>query len=173
MARGRLRVFLVLLLLFILACLLASSVQRLYYLFRLPFVWRKSSAYATISQERDHFDLTFSSFPANYSTEDAGLRPLIPAKLHHIHLGPNPPAQEWLTARADCLKHHDSWETFLWNDTNAPQFVEEHYPHLYDMWKSYPFMVQRVDALRYMALDKYGGRLLVKYNAKILVRLRG
>jgi hypothetical protein len=41
------------------------------------------------------------------------------------------------------------------------------------MWKSYPFMVQRVDALRYMALDKYGGRLLVEYNAKILVRLRG
>ncbi|CEJ60971.1 hypothetical protein PMG11_09524 [Penicillium brasilianum] len=160
MARGRLRVFPVLVLLLILAYLSAPSVQRFYYLFRLPFVWTESSAQATISQQHDNFDLTFSSFSANYSTEDAGLRPLIPAKLHHINLGPNAPPSEWVTARADCLKHHDSWEVFLWNDTNAPQFVEKNYPHLYDMWKSYPFMVQRIDALRYMALEKYGGAVL-------------
>lgn len=159
MARGRPRVFFVLVLLLILVCISASSVQRLYYLFRLPLAWSKSSAQAVISQQHDHFDLTFSSFSANYSTEDAGLRPLIPAKLHHIHLGPNPPHSEWLSARADCLKHHDSWEIFLWNDSNSAQFVEEHYPHLYEMWRSYPFMVQRVDALRYMTLEKHGGTL--------------
>ncbi|KOS38484.1 hypothetical protein ACN38_g10696 [Penicillium nordicum] len=28
------------------------------------------------------------------------------------------------------------------------------------MWKSYPFIVQRVDALRYMVLQKYGGAVL-------------
>jgi Mannosyltransferase OCH1 and related enzymes len=162
MARGRLRVFLVLVFVLILACLSAPSVQRLYHLFRLPFIWPNSSAQAIISQQRDHFDVTFSSFPANYSTKDAGLRPLVPARLHHIHLGPSAPHTEWLAARADCLKHHDSWEAFFWNDSNAPQFVEENYPHLYDMWKSYPFMVQRVDALRYMALEKYGGMLPVK-----------
>lgn len=161
MARGRLRVFLVLILVLILACLSAPSVQRLYHLFRLPFVWTNSSAQAIISQQHDHFDVTFSSFPANYSTKEAGLPTLVPAKLHHIHLGPNPPAPEWLSARADCLKQHEGWEAFLWNDTNAPQFVEEHFPHLYDMWKGYPFMVQRVDALRYMALEKYGGMLPV------------
>lgn len=161
MARGRLRVFLVLVSVLILACLSAPSVQRLYYLFRLPLVWSKSSAQAIISQQHDHFDLAFSSFPANYSTEGAGLHPLIPAKLHHIHLGPTPPPSEWLAARADCLKHHDSWEIFLWNDSNSAQFVEEHYPHLYDMWRSYPFMVQRVDALRYMTLGKHGGTLRV------------
>jgi mannosyltransferase OCH1-like enzyme len=161
MARGRLRVFLVLVSVLILAYLSAPSVQRLYYLFRLPLVWSKSSAQAIISQQHDHFDLVFSSFPDNYSTEDAGLHPLIPAKLHHIHLGSTPPPSEWLAARADCLKHHDSWEIFLWNDSNSAQFVEEHYPHLYDMWRSYPFLVQRVDALRYMTLGKHGGTLRV------------
>jgi mannosyltransferase OCH1-like enzyme len=165
MARGRLRVLPVLGLLLILAYLSASSVRRLYYLFRLPFVWAESSAQATISQQHDSFDLTFSSFPANYSTKDAGLRPLIPAKLHHINLGSNAPPSEWVTARADCLKHHDSWEVFLWNDTNAPHFVEKNYPHLYDMWKSYPFMVQRIDALRYMALEKYGGAFPMRFGA--------
>jgi mannosyltransferase OCH1-like enzyme len=156
--------FLVLVLVLIFARLLAPLVQRLYHLLRLPFIWHNSSAKAIISQQRDHFDVTFSLFPANYSTEDAGLCPLIPARLHHIYLGPNPPHTEWLAARADCLKQHDSWEAFLWNDSNAPQFVEENYPHLYDMWKSYPFMVQRVDALRYMALQKYGGMLPVKFG---------
>lgn len=159
MARGRLRLFLVLMILFILVCLSAPSVQRLYSLSLLPFTWSTSSAQAIISQQRDHFDVTFSSYPANYSTENAGLHSLIPAKLHHIHLGPNPLPSEWLAARADCLEQHDSWETFLWNDSNAPQFVRNNYPHLYDMWNSYPFMVQRVDALRYMVLEKHGGIL--------------
>ncbi|KXG51267.1 uncharacterized protein PGRI_095280 [Penicillium griseofulvum] len=160
MARGRLRVFIVLVVVLIIACLSAPSIQRLYHLFRLPFVWPNSSAQAIISEQRDHFDVTFSSFPANYSTKDAGLRPLIPARLHHIHLGPSSPRTEWVAARADCLKQHDSWRAFLWDDNNAPQFVEENYPHLYDMWKNYPFMVQRVDALRYMVLEKYGGAVL-------------
>ncbi|KAJ5434378.1 hypothetical protein N7491_004973 [Penicillium cf. griseofulvum] len=160
MSRGRLRVFLVLVLVLIFARLLAPSVQRLYHLFRLPFIWPNSSAEAIISQQRDHFDVSFSSFPANYSTEDAGLTPLIPARLHHIYLGPNPPHAEWLAARADCLKQHGLWESFLWNDSNAPQFVEENFSHLYDMWTSYPYMVQRVDALRYMVLQKYGGAVL-------------
>lgn len=139
----------------------------LYYLLRLPFIWPKSLAQTIISQRHDHFDLTFSSFPTNYSTENVGLRALIPAKLHHIHLGPNPPPPQWLAARAECLKHHDSWEAFLWDDNNAPQFVAENYPHLYEMWKSYLFMVQRVDALRYMTLEKYGVTLLVKIDIGI------
>lgn len=169
MARGHLRVSLVLLLL-ILVCLSAPSVRRLYYLLRLPFIWPKSLAQTIISQRHDQFDLSFSSFPTNYSTENVGLRSLIPAKLHHIRLGPNPPPPEWLAARAECLKHHASWEAFLWDDNNAPQFVAGNYPHLYEMWKSYPFMVQRVDALRYMTLEKYGGTLPVKIETGIPLR---
>ena len=159
MARGRLRVCLIVISLFVLAFLGASSIQRLYQLLRLPFVWYGSAVYATISQQHDHFDLTFESYGANYSVQDDGFRPLIPARMHHIHLGPNPPKPEWIAARSDCLRQHESWEFFLWNDNNAPQFVEANYPHLYEMWKNYPFVVQRVDALRYMTLKTYGGRL--------------
>ncbi|EPS29211.1 hypothetical protein POX_f08257 [Penicillium oxalicum] len=160
MARGRLRVCLIVISLFVLAFLGASSIQRLYQLLRLPFVWYGSAVYATISQQHDHFDLTFESYGANYSVQDDGFRPLIPARMHHIHLGPNPPKPEWIAARSDCLRQHESWEFFLWNDNNAPQFVEANYPHLYEMWKNYPFVVQRVDALRYMTLKTYGGAVL-------------
>ncbi|KKK25983.1 hypothetical protein ARAM_007594 [Aspergillus rambellii] len=161
MARTRLRVLWVCFLVFLgLNLYSLPALRSLYYLLRLPFVWNESTAAAVISQQHDHFDLTFAAYDANYSTSDAGLRPLIPSKLHHIHLGSNPPPAKWLAARAECLKHHKSWETFLWNDENAAHFVQDQFPHLYDMWNTYPFMVQRVDALRYMVLEKHGGVIL-------------
>ncbi|KAJ5485447.1 hypothetical protein N7539_005435 [Penicillium diatomitis] len=160
MARGRLRLFLALVCVSVLVFLSAAHIQRLYQLLRMPFIWSGAAVDATISQQRDQFDLTFASYPANYSVRDDDHRALIPARIHHIHLGPNPPKPEWLAARSDCLKQHESWEFFLWNDENASQFVEANYPHLYEMWRNYPFVVQRVDALRYMTLKTYGGAVL-------------
>jgi mannosyltransferase OCH1-like enzyme len=140
-----------------LAGLFSSSLQRLYYLLRLPFVWKASSAAAVISHEHDQFDVTFAAYNANYSTAAAGQSPLIPPILHHIHVGSRPPRAEWLEARERCLKHHASWSTFVWTEESAEKLVREEFPHLYSMWKSYPYMIQRVDALRYMILQKHGG----------------
>ncbi|KAB8277411.1 hypothetical protein BDV30DRAFT_192895 [Aspergillus minisclerotigenes] len=144
----------------ILLWLSSSSLLRLYYLLRLPFVWKASSADAIISQQHDDFDVTFADYDANYSTYATGIRPYIPRRIHHIHLGASSPPKNWLDARAECLKHHEFWEAHLWTDENADSFVRDNYPHLYDMWTSYPFNVQRVDALRYMILQKYGGAVL-------------
>ncbi|KAF7588577.1 hypothetical protein BBP40_005496 [Aspergillus hancockii] len=160
MARNRLRLTAIVTVVIILLCIWSSSVQRLYYLLRLPFVWKESSAEAIVSQQRDDFDLTFSTYGTNYSTYGSGIRPFVPRRLHHIHLGSGAPLKEWLAARAECLKHHEFWEARLWTDENADSFVQETYPHLYQMWTSYPYMVQRVDALRYMVLEKYGGAVL-------------
>ncbi|GAQ12126.1 mannosyl phosphorylinositol ceramide synthase CSH1 [Aspergillus lentulus] len=157
MARYRLRLLLTLLLVLLFGGLFSSSFQQLYYLLRLPFVWEASSAAAVISQEHDQFDVTFAAYEANYSSADAGPAPLIPPILHHIHLGSRPPRAEWLEARKLCLKHHTSWSTFIWNEDSAEKLVREEFPHLHDMWKSYPYMIQRVDALRYMILQKHGG----------------
>ncbi|KAF7595981.1 hypothetical protein BBP40_004127 [Aspergillus hancockii] len=159
-AGSRTRVVLVITLAVTLLWLLSPYLQRLYYLLRLPFVWKSYSAETIISQEHDHFDLTFTDYDANYSTYATGIRPYVPRRLHHIHLGPSSPLSEWLDARAECLKHHEYWEAFLWTDDNADSFVRDNYPHLYAMWVSYPFLVQRVDALRYMVLQKYGGAVL-------------
>ncbi|KAL4820377.1 hypothetical protein BDW67DRAFT_180760 [Aspergillus spinulosporus] len=156
--RKRLLSFLVLLGV-VLAVYLAPLLPTFYFLLRLPFVWKELSAQSLISSERDGFDLTFSNLSANNLTE-SGLLPLVPARVHHIHLGSRPTPTEWISARAKCLAQHESWEPFLWDDETASEFVKKHYPHLYGMWKNYPFMVQRVDALRYMVLDTYGGAIL-------------
>ncbi|KAL4911180.1 hypothetical protein BDW74DRAFT_172643 [Aspergillus multicolor] len=112
----------------------------IYSLLRLPFVWRSSAAQSLISQEHDGFDLTFSNYSTNYWTSGSGFTPSVPAKLHHIHLGSHSIPKEWQAARAQCLSQHESWETFLWDDKTASQF--------------------RVDALRYMILQVYGGAIL-------------
>ncbi|KAL3457302.1 hypothetical protein BJX64DRAFT_295966 [Aspergillus heterothallicus] len=139
---------------------MAPSLPTFYYVVQLPLVWKPLAAEALISAEHDNFDVTFAKFTSNYTLADSGVSSLIPTKLHHIHLGPRPPAPEWIAARAECLRYHDSWETFLWDDTNATQFVREFYPHLYEMWMSYSYVVQRVDALRYMILATHGGAIL-------------
>jgi mannosyltransferase OCH1-like enzyme len=163
MARNKLRLTLTVSLVFITLWIWSSSIQRIYYLLRLPFVWKPSSAEAVVSQQRDDFDLTFTTYGANYSTYGSGIRPFVPRRLHHIQLGSESPPKEWLAARAECLEHHEFWEARLWTDDNADSFVEENYPHLYDMWAGYPYQVQRVDALRYMVLEKYGGMLLTPF----------
>ncbi|RAK94975.1 glycosyltransferase family 32 protein [Aspergillus ibericus CBS 121593] len=160
MAHTRLRLLLAVILVFILTCLLAPFLGNLYLLLRLPFVWKASSAAAIITPEHDGFDLSFAAYNRTYSTADAGLPTLIPARLHHVHLGPEPLRQEWQAARDACLAQHPNWEAFLWDDRNASHFVQNHYPHLLPTWESYPHLVQRVDALRYMILHTYGGAIL-------------
>lgn len=126
----------------------------------LPLRWRSYSADSIISDQRDNFDITFANYSAsaNQSTND-GTPNRIPPILHHIHLGNGSPRPEWLAARADCLRYHGNWQTYLWNDSNAGGFVQENYPHLKKMWDNYRYPVQRVDALRFMVLFKFGGKL--------------
>ncbi|PLB52779.1 hypothetical protein P170DRAFT_112203 [Aspergillus steynii IBT 23096] len=162
----RVRLLLVVLLVFLLAFLQSALALQLYLLLRLPFVWRSSSADSIISLHRDLFDLSFHSYPASpvpSDSESAGLSQfelLVPARLHHIHLGTAELRPEWQAARAECLKQHPDWEPFLWDDVAARRLVREEFPELADLWENYPYLVQRVDALRYMVLYKYGGAIL-------------
>ncbi|KAA8646013.1 hypothetical protein EYZ11_009667 [Aspergillus tanneri] len=153
----RVRLLILVLLVASLPFLASTLTAQLYRLLRLPFIWDISAADSMISQERDQFDITFRSYPVNGSTTDSDQ---IPARLHHIHLGDSPLRPEWLVARSECLAHHPDWEAYLWDDAAATRLVHEDFPDLVDLWKNYPYLVQRVDALRYMVLYKYGGAIL-------------
>jgi mannosyltransferase OCH1-like enzyme len=119
-------------------------------------ITRLSSSDFFISQERDHFDVTFASYAVDQQTSLPEHPDLIPPILHQISLG-NRLKPEWLDARNSCLQHHAEWETHLWTDENAPSFVAEKFPHLREMWEGYRYPIQKVDALRYMVLYEYGG----------------
>jgi mannosyltransferase OCH1-like enzyme len=45
----------------------------------------------------------------------------------------------------------------LWTDESSAKFIEEHYPWFLPTFVSYPFPIQRADAIRYFILHHYGG----------------
>lgn len=125
----------------------------------LPSRWQHAAADSLISSERDNFDLTFASYHGNQSSTSSDSL-LVPPILHHINLGPSKPRAEWMLARGECIRHHRDWETHIWDDEAAEKLVAEDFPHLSDMWHNYRYPVERVDALRYMVLQKHGGVVL-------------
>lgn len=52
---------------------------------------------------------------------------------------------------------HPGWQHQLWDATEGRKLIATHYPHFLTVYDSYPDHVQRVDALRYFILHKFGG----------------
>lgn len=52
---------------------------------------------------------------------------------------------------------HPGWEIRLWTDESMRAFVAERYPDFLSIYDSYPKMIQRADAFRYLALGRLGG----------------
>ncbi|KAH8705782.1 putative glycosyl transferase [Talaromyces proteolyticus] len=126
----------------------------------LPSRWHDRSAQSYISEEHDNFDITFASYSVNQSILGLSYQDVVPPILHHINLGPKQPSPEWMAARDECIEYHPDWKAYIWDDKASNEFVKEKFPHLKEMWDNYHFPVERVDALRYMVLQKYGGVVL-------------
>lgn len=45
----------------------------------------------------------------------------------------------------------------LWTDAGSREFIATEYPSFLPTWDSYPYTIQRADAIRYFVLHKYGG----------------
>jgi inositol phosphorylceramide mannosyltransferase catalytic subunit len=54
-------------------------------------------------------------------------------------------------------KLHPSWEFLFWDDNDNERFIATHFPWFIRFYKGYKFDIQRVDAVRYFILLKYGG----------------
>ena len=52
---------------------------------------------------------------------------------------------------------HPDWDIRLWTDESMRAFVAEAYPAFLAIYDSYPKMIQRADAFRYLVLGKLGG----------------
>ena len=52
---------------------------------------------------------------------------------------------------------HPGWEYRLWTDASARAFVAEHEPGFLPVYDAYEHFIERVDAVRYLWLDRLGG----------------
>ncbi|KAK9900441.1 glycosyltransferase family 32 protein [Cystobasidium minutum MCA 4210] len=65
--------------------------------------------------------------------------------------------ERWEKVRNECLQLLPDFEFKLWSDADARRFIAAEYPSFLTTWDSYPFTIQRADAIRYFVLHKYGG----------------
>ena len=80
----------------------------------------------------------------------------IPRIIHQTWKDKNLPPQ-WQLVRDECARMHPDYEYRLWTDADSRQFIEEYYPWFLPIFDSYPYNIQRADAIRYFILHKYGG----------------
>ena len=63
----------------------------------------------------------------------------------------------WKKAYQKCEALHGDWDIKLWTDVSMRAFISEYYPKFLNLYDSYPYEIQRVDAARYFILYHYGG----------------
>lgn len=102
-------------------------------------------------------DYSFEDFD-NYL--DRQVTPIV----HQIWFGtiPNP-----IAAKAEYKKlkqYRDSWTLHnphlvhvVWNKSHCLELLKTHYAEYVDLFTSYPYEIQRCDAIRYFILHRYGG----------------
>ncbi|KID95344.1 Glycosyltransferase, DXD sugar-binding motif protein, partial [Metarhizium majus ARSEF 297] len=127
----------------------------------LRIFWHDNASDFILSESHDNFDVSF----ANYSIHQVSAEPyedVVPPILHHIALGDNEGRWKgrWGEAVQSCLDIHPGWESHIWTDDKASEFVSEKFPELRELWDNYHYPVERIDALRYMLLYAYGGVIL-------------
>ncbi|KAN0065785.1 hypothetical protein ACQY0O_000915 [Thecaphora frezii] len=80
----------------------------------------------------------------------------IPRIIHQTwkdeHLPPR-----WQAVRDECAAMHPDYEYMLWTDADSRKFIAEHYSWFIPVFDSYPYPIQRADAIRYFVLHHYGG----------------
>jgi mannosyltransferase OCH1-like enzyme len=82
----------------------------------------------------------------------------IPKIIHQIfYQGEAEIPEKYLRYRQTVLEHHPHWQYMFWDETKSRMFLEEHYPWFLQVYDSYPYWIQRCDAIRYFILHYYGG----------------
>ncbi|EPY51510.1 mannosyltransferase complex subunit [Schizosaccharomyces cryophilus OY26] len=83
----------------------------------------------------------------------------IPKIIHQIWKDENIP-DKWSVSVNSCRTQHpeeDGWTVKLWTDEMALSFMETNYQWFMPIYHSYPYDIQRFDAVRYFIVYHYGG----------------
>ncbi|MFA0812841.1 glycosyltransferase family 32 protein [Microbulbifer epialgicus] len=80
----------------------------------------------------------------------------IPKILHQTWKTSSIP-KHWERFQSEWIDFHPDWEYRLWTDEDNRRFIEKEYPDFLELYDSYPYNIQRADAIRYFILHKLGG----------------
>lgn len=81
---------------------------------------------------------------------------VIPKIIHQTWKNATIP-KAWQDPHNNCTRLLPDYEFKLWTDDESREFIAEHYPWFIKTYDSYPYHIQRVDAIRYFILYHMGG----------------
>jgi inositol phosphorylceramide mannosyltransferase catalytic subunit len=81
---------------------------------------------------------------------------LIPKIIHQTYKTEEIP-EHWKEGQQKCQDFNPDYQYILWTDEMARDFIAEQYPWFLKTFDSYPYPIQRADAIRYFILSHYGG----------------
>jgi len=64
---------------------------------------------------------------------------------------------KYASFRESWNRNEPEWYRMEWNEPFSKWLAKTHFPEFFDTYMSYPYDIQRVDMIRYMALSRYGG----------------
>ncbi|MEN0053135.1 MAG: glycosyltransferase [Mucilaginibacter sp.] len=82
--------------------------------------------------------------------------PVIPKVLHQTWKSTDVP-EHFAMLTETWKEHHPDWEYNLWTDKTNREFIGDYWPGFIAQYDSYTNNIQRVDAVRYLILLKFGG----------------
>lgn len=83
---------------------------------------------------------------------------MIPKIIHQIWSGIVDPLPPMLKEMAGTWKiFHPDWVYEFWDNARMEKFLDEYFPQYRQMYDSFPYNIQRWDAIRYLILYKEGG----------------
>lgn len=90
---------------------------------------------------------------------DGGPPVMIPKTIHQIWFQGQENIHESRHLRFQDLwkKHHSGWSYQLWDEPAIAGLMEGDYPEFYDLYSSYPLMIQKIDVAKYFILQRHGG----------------
>lgn len=82
----------------------------------------------------------------------------IPKIIHQIWSGINEPLPKHFSILGETWKRdYPSWKYQFWDNKRMNSFILKYYPQYWKTYNSFPYDVQRWDAIRYLILDRIGG----------------
>ncbi|KAH7207776.1 nucleotide-diphospho-sugar transferase [Fusarium redolens] len=81
---------------------------------------------------------------------------IIPRIFHQTSANETVP-EVWTDLVQSCRNTYSDFEYKHWTDDRARVFISEKYPWFLNTWDTFPFNIQRADAIRYFVLHHYGG----------------
>jgi mannosyltransferase OCH1-like enzyme len=81
---------------------------------------------------------------------------MIPKIIHQTYKTSILP-EDLLTWHQKVKSLHPSWQVKLWTDEDNLALVEQHFPHLLEIYLKLPYPIMQVDMVRYMYMIVYGG----------------